>query len=129
MNRKVGRFNTGDARAEIVESYDARKIGMRVSGVNRRDFMTIITEEIDKINGQYEKMKVDKMIPCNCAECQTSDSPHFYEYKDLRRRLEKGRAEVECANSYEMVNVRASTGEQNANELTEFKVWHADVIG
>ena len=99
----IERENTA---AEIVESYDAKKIWIRVSGQNRRDFMTIITEEIDKINSQYEKMKVDKMIPCNCAECQASDSPHFYEYKDLRRRLEKGRSEVECANSYEMINVR-----------------------
>ena len=53
-------------RAEIIETYDARKIKIRISGKNRRDFMTIITEELDRINSQYEKMKVEKMIPGNC---------------------------------------------------------------
>jgi hypothetical protein len=93
--------------AEIIETYDARRIKIRISGRNRRDFMTIITEEVDRINSQFEKMKVDKMIPCNCSECKPKDEPYFYMYKDLKRRVEKGRQEVECGRSYQMVNVRS----------------------
>jgi len=92
--------------AEIVESYDARRFKIRISGQNRRDFMTLITEQLDGINAHYEKMKVDKLIPCNCAECKAEGKPHFFEYKVLKRRLEKGRREIECEKSFEFVNVR-----------------------
>ena len=95
------------AKAEIVESYDARNIKIRISGFNRRDFMTIISEKIDELNAQYEKMKVEKLIPCNCTECKVSEAPYFFKYADLKRRIKKGRREVECGKSYEMVNVRA----------------------
>ena len=96
-----------DTVAEIIETYDARTIKIRISGINRRDFMTIITEEVDKINSQYEKIKVVKLIPCNCNECRKDPSPHFYVLKDLKRRLEKGQAEVECGKSYETVKVQS----------------------
>lgn len=92
--------------AEIIETYDARTIKIRISGKHRRDFMTIITEMLDKINTQYEKMKVEKLIPCNCNLCKVNGDPYFYKYKDLKVRLEKGKKEVECGKSYEMVNVR-----------------------
>ena len=69
--------------------------------------MTVITEQMDKINAQYEKMKVEKLIPCNCGECRISGKPYFYQYRDLKRRIEKGRQEVECGRSYGMVNVRS----------------------
>jgi hypothetical protein len=105
-----------DARAEIVESYDARTIKIRISGpnrLNRRDFMTIITEALDGINAQYEKMAVDKLIPCNCQECQAVEVPYFFEHKDLKRRLEKGRQEVECGKiSDEVLTAHA---EENAS--------------
>ncbi|MCP4348971.1 MAG: GTPase, partial [Desulfobacterales bacterium] len=92
-------------KAEIIETYDARAIHIRIAGKNRRDFMTIITEQFDQINAQYEKMKWEKLIPCNCVECKTEENPYFYEYKDLKRRIEKGRQEVECGISYEKLNV------------------------
>jgi len=92
--------------AEIVESYDSRVIGIRISGKSRRDFMTVITEQMDKINAQYEKMKVEKLIPCNCGECRNSRNPHFYRFDTLRRFSDKGQP-IQCQNSFEMVNVRS----------------------
>ncbi len=95
-----------DTKAEIIETYDARTIKIRIAGRNRRDLMTILTERLDQINAQYERMKVEKLIPCNCEVCKTRDDPFFFRYQDLKRRLEKGRREVECGITYEMVNVR-----------------------
>ncbi len=95
-----------ETRTEVIESYDARDIGIRVAGRNCRDFMTVITEQFDAIHEQFEKMKVEKRIPCNCAECKSASKPFFFAYPDLKRRLTKGRREVECGVSYEMVNVR-----------------------
>jgi GTPase SAR1 family protein len=105
--------------AEIIETYDAKAIKIRISGQNRREFMTIITEKLDQINSQYEKMKVDKLIPCCCPICKTTDSPHFYEYKDLKRRMKVGRREVECRISYKMVNVRGLIDEVINQDLNE----------
>lgn len=99
-------FEREGATAEVVESYDARNIKIRISGKNKRDFMTIIVDRLDSINAQYEKMKVEKLILCICDECKESKNPYPYKYSDLKRRIEKGRREVECGKSYEMVNVR-----------------------
>jgi len=94
------------AIAEIVEAYDARSVEIRISGQNKRDFMTVIVDQLDKINAQYEKMKVEKLIPCRCDECRGSDDPYYYKYSDLKRRIEKSRSKVECGKSYEMVVVK-----------------------
>ncbi|NJL60050.1 MAG: TIR domain-containing protein [Desulfobacteraceae bacterium] len=97
--------------AEIVESDDSRIISIKIVGKSKRDFMTIIIEKLDKILSQFEKMKVEKLIPCNCKECKTNDKPHFYQYKDLKYRIERGRDNVECGRSYEMTKVRSLIGE------------------
>ena len=93
--------------AEIIETYDARKIKIRISGKNRRDFMTIITENLDQINSQFEKMKVDKMIPCNCDKCKSDDQPYFFEYKKLKRRPDNNIKEIDCENTFKKVNIRS----------------------
>jgi GTPase SAR1 family protein len=93
------------ATAEVIEDYHGRNMTIRVTGKDRRDFMTIITEELDQVNAQYKKITVEKLIPCNCSECETESIPHFFRYKDLKRRLEKGRQEVECERSYELMNI------------------------
>ena len=45
-----------NARAEVIEYYDRRKIVIRVSGDNKRNLMTIITKTLDKINHSYQKI-------------------------------------------------------------------------
>lgn len=94
-----------DTGAEIIESYDARTIHIKVAGKNRRDFMTIIVDKIDELNMHYEKLKVEKLIPCHCEECRNDGTPFFFEYKDLKRRQEKGKWDVECGKSYQKMSV------------------------
>jgi hypothetical protein len=77
-------------------------------------------------------MKVEKRIPCHCSVCKNAGEPFFYKYQDLKRRLEKGRREVECGISYEMVNVRNLIDEvineallgSGEKELTTLKPTH-----
>ena len=94
-----------DSGAEIIESYDARTIHIKVAGKNRRDFMTIIADKIDELNMHYEKLRVEKLIPCHCNECRNDETPFFFEYKDLKRRQEKGKLDVECGKSYQKMSV------------------------
>ncbi|MBN1766385.1 MAG: leucine-rich repeat domain-containing protein, partial [Sedimentisphaerales bacterium] len=115
-------------QAEIIETYDSRSIEIRIAGRNKRDFMTIITEEIDRINGQYEKMKVNKMIPCNCKKCKTEKQPYFFEYNILKRRLENHIDQIECENSYTKVTIRSLIDEvmdekQSEREERDYDVY------
>jgi small GTP-binding protein len=96
-----------NTRAEIIENYGKREIKIRVSGKNKRDLLTIVTHELDKIHNSYKRLadKYQKLIPCNCNTCKGSQNPHFYEFANLKRRYENRKYNVECDISYESVNV------------------------
>ena len=59
------------------------------------------------------------MVPCNCSECIGSENPYTYALENLRRRLEKGRYEIECDRCFEMVNVRRLIEDVNLSALRE----------
>jgi len=94
-------------RAEIIENYGKREIKIRVSGKNKRDLLTVVTHELDKIHNSYKRLadKYQKLIPCNCNTCGGSQNPHFYEFTNLKRRYANRKYTVECDISYEDVNV------------------------
>ncbi|MEH1888766.1 MAG: COR domain-containing protein [Nostoc sp.] len=92
-------------KAEVIEYYGKREIKIRVSGRHKRDLMTIVTHELDKIHDSYQRLKYNKLIPCNCHTCKDSQEPHFYKLENLRNRLAKQKYDVECDISYEKVNV------------------------
>jgi len=96
-----------NTRAEIIENYGKREIKIRISGKNKRDLLTIITHELDKIHNSYPRLaeKYQKLIPCNCTTCKGSQSPHFYDFANLKRRYENRKYTVECDISYESVDV------------------------
>ncbi len=96
-----------NTRAEVIENYGRREIKIRVSGKNKRDLLTIVTHELDKIHNSYKRLadKYQKLIPCNCNTCKGSQNPHFYEFANLKRRYENHKYTVECDISYEDVNV------------------------
>jgi small GTP-binding protein len=96
-----------NTRAEVIENYGKREIKIRVSGRNKRDLLTIVTHELDKIHNSYKRLadKYQKLIPCNCNTCGGSQNPHFYEFTNLKRRYANRKYTVECDISYESVNV------------------------
>ncbi len=99
-----------ETRAEVIESYDRRKIFIRVSGKNRKELMTIVTYELDKIHNSYgNRLKVDKLIPCNCKTCQTNKvnnkDPYFHRFDNLRNLLAKSIQVSQCQISGDLVNI------------------------
>ena len=96
-----------NTRAEVIENYGKREIKIRVSGKNKRDLLTVVTHELDKIHNSYKRLadKYQKLIPCNCNTCKGSQNPHFYEFASLKRRYENRKYTVECDISYESVDV------------------------
>lgn len=94
-----------NTRAIVIEYYFDKKIKIKLAGENKKDFLGIIRKNIKKINTNFHNLQVTEMIPCNCKLCNTSEMPHFYSYAKLKERLKRGKATIECYNSYENVNI------------------------
>ncbi|NEQ38623.1 MAG: GTPase [Okeania sp. SIO3I5] len=95
------------ARAEIIEYYGKREIKIRISGQEKRDLMTIVTYELDKIHSSYnDRLKYNKLIPCNCATCNNNQNPYFYNFRELKERISNHKYTTECGKPpYHTVNV------------------------
>ncbi|CAD5946509.1 leucine-rich repeat domain-containing protein [Planktothrix agardhii] len=92
--------------AEVIETYDRREIKIRLSGTNKRGLLEIITHKLDEIHQSYERLRVKKMIPCNCLVCKNSQEPHFYDFEKLRQRIANNKQNIECEKPpYHEVNV------------------------
>jgi Leucine-rich repeat (LRR) protein len=92
--------------AEIIECYDKREIKIRLQGKHKKEFLAIITFELDKIHDSYRRLKYNKLIPCNCAKCKNYQYPYFYAHKVLQNFIEHNQEKIQCQNSFGMVNVR-----------------------
>ncbi|RQH21569.1 GTPase, partial [Okeania hirsuta] len=97
------------AKAEVIEYYGKREIKIRISGQQKRDLMTIVTYELDKIHSSYNnRLKYNKLIPCNCAACKNTQNPHFYKFEKLKERLNNSKITIECGNyPYNEVNIQS----------------------
>ncbi|WP_287518479.1 hypothetical protein [Okeania sp. SIO2C2] len=71
--------------------------------------MTIVTHELDKIHSSYNnRLKYNKLIPCNCAACNNSQNPHFYKFDKLNEWKSNGRQKTNCDNyPYYEVDIRS----------------------
>ncbi len=91
--------------AEVIEYYDRREIRVRIIGQHKKELLTIVTYELDKIHDSYRRLKVSKLIPCNCAGCKNSQDPHFYPFEVLQKFTEARQEYIQCQKSFQMVNV------------------------
>ncbi|MEA5627555.1 COR domain-containing protein [Nostoc sp. UHCC 0251] len=94
-----------ETKAEVIEYYGQREIKIRVSGRHKRDLMTIVTHELDKIHESYKRLKYNKLIPCNCETCKDRQEPHFYPFEILRKFVADKQKCIQCQKSYQMVDV------------------------
>jgi len=91
--------------AEVIEYYGKREIKIRVVGKQKRDLLIAVTHELDKIHDSYNRLKYNKLIPCNCSKCKGSQKPYFYPFERLRQ-FEADGQKIQCQESYEMVDPR-----------------------
>ena len=95
----------GGARAEIIEYYGKREIHIRAIGAQKKDLLTVVMYEFEKIHAAYSRLKYDTLIPCNCDACKKSATPYFYKFESLKRRETDRQKFVQCDLSYQQVNV------------------------
>jgi hypothetical protein len=98
-------LNKNQTRAEIIEYYHQKEIKVRVAGSRKKELLAVVTHELEKIHNSYERLNYQTLVPCNCKDCQGSQNPHSYRLDSLRKRLEAGRYNIECENSYQSVDV------------------------
>ncbi|MFM6580385.1 MAG: COR domain-containing protein [Dolichospermum sp.] len=110
-------INKNQTRAEIIQNYNQKEIKIRVEGNRKKELLTIITHELEKIHSSFDRLQYDTLVPCNCTKCIGSQTPHTYQLESLRKRLDAGRYQVECDSSYEMVNVRRLIDDVNLSTL------------
>jgi internalin A len=97
-----------EARAEVIELYRYHKgeIRIRVTGNRKRDLLTAVRHELDKIHTSYERLKYKTLVPCNCSTCKGTQDLHFYPLPVLHRFLDNFQEQIQCQSSFQMVNVR-----------------------
>ena len=102
-------------RAEIIENYRPSKgeIKIRVSGLDKKALMAIITNKFFEIHSSFERLRYQTWIPCNCSVCKPKVSPKEFPLDTLRKFREDGEREIQCTISYKMVNVRSLLDDVN----------------
>ena len=111
-------------QAEVIEYYNKNEIRIRVVGPHKKRLMDIVSYELDEIHASYKCLKYKKLIPCNCDKCKDSQEPHFYSFDTLLKFWED-RRDIQCQNSYEMINVRGLLDDAIANKINRAKLMEA----
>lgn len=95
-----------NTEAEIIQNLAQRKIKIRLNGDHKRNLLTIIFHELDKIHDSYHGLKVDKRIPCNCIQCKSSNDPYLFPLTNVNRAIAKRQPTIQCYQSFEAVAVQ-----------------------
>jgi GTPase SAR1 family protein len=99
-------LNKDQSRAEVIEHYNQKEIKVRVAGNRKKELLAVVTHELDKIHQSFERLQYQTLVPCNCKKCEGSQSPHAYPLNKLREFLDARAYQIQCMNSYQMVDVR-----------------------
>lgn len=94
-----------NTRAIIKEKYFDRKIAITLEGHHKKEFLAIIRKTVQDIHSDFNNLKVQEMISCNCQECKKDEEPHFYEYTILAKYEGKGKSKITCSKSLEDVEI------------------------
>ena len=91
------------SRAEVIEDYSLRKIGVRVTGADARGLLAIVDDQLDRIHASFPRLKYEKYLPCNCEVCREREEPYAYPLSELRDFAAKGRG-IQCRASGDLVD-------------------------
>ncbi len=96
----------GTTQAEIIEDLQQRRISLRFRGPSIPEFRAVIIDALDSISQSYHQLQYEKMIPCQCSECASSNQPEFFDYSVVKKRQERGKKDtIECRRSEEDVSL------------------------
>ncbi|RUS99080.1 leucine-rich repeat domain-containing protein [Trichormus variabilis] len=112
-------LNKDETRAEVIENYNQKEIKIRVAGNRKKELLTVITHELEKIHRSLERLKYDTLVPCNCKKCIGSENPYTYPLDELHKYLKNRVYDIRCTESFKMVDVRRLIDHVNLGEIIE----------
>ncbi len=111
-------FRREDTRAEVIEDYPRRRIGIRVNGPDAHGLFAILDNELDRIHSTFPKLKLEKHIPCNCPKCENDPDPYLFPVGELREFAKEG-AGIQCRRSKKLVDAGTLL-----RDLIPAAIWH-----
>ena len=115
----------GEALAEVTKTKLNGKDAffIRTQGGSRKEMMTIILKTFRDLHSGYKGIKYKENVPCICSGCKAGTTKHYYDFTNLKFRLEKGRYEVECDKTLERVSILELL--ENTFVLEKYKEGHS----
>ena len=115
-----------DTFSLIREKYFENKISILLNGPDKKEFLAIIRKNIKEINRDFQRLKVEEMIQCNCEECSNSNNPYFHQFDLLRRCEAKGVNSLLCNNSLNNVSVTSLLHDITTDKINEDKLVYCE---
>ena len=84
-------------KAYIYADKANKKIKIEIAGTSPQDLLITIMDNFEIVHSRFSKhLNYKIMIPCNCEACINSSSPTYYEYKNLKERINNNHFTVGC---------------------------------
>jgi internalin A len=97
------KYQNHEAKVELKKQV----LSLVVRGVQPYNFFTILMNTLDLILDRFDGLRVQRDVPCTCHLQRriVEPCPRLYLYGDLVRRMEVGKHEIECPDSFERISV------------------------
>ncbi|WP_421794931.1 leucine-rich repeat domain-containing protein [Haliscomenobacter sp.] len=100
------------AQVSKIKSRGRDALQIQALGSERRGLLTAILKTLRDLHEEYRGIRAHEIVPCPCEGCRTEKNPqHYFDFKNLSNRLEKGRRVVECDQSLEEVDLLKILGD------------------
>ncbi len=99
---------SADTLAEVVKTKSQGRDAfyVRARGSNRKGLLTSLLKTLRDLHGEYKGIKFAELVPCPCRGCREKrNKQHYFDFDNLRNRLERGRRVVECDKSLEEIEL------------------------
>ena len=96
----------GTGKVFVREIFNEHTIEINAFGNANEALMNTVIDTLDDIHAtsQFANLRVEKLVPCPCAECVRSAEPYFFKYNFLIKKLTRnGNTRVDCEKSTDEV--------------------------
>lgn len=100
----------GTGKVFVREIYNEHTIEINAFGKGKEDLLNQVIDTLDDIHdtAQLANLRVEKLVPCPCAECTRPNNkdPFFFKYNFLIKKLTRnGNTKVDCEKSTDEVYI------------------------
>lgn len=107
-----------DSRArvrQLLRPQDGLKtVDISISGGsldNRKEFLTIIRNELDTIHTKsFKNIRYSQLLPCQCRVCNKADDPYYFDFEDIKRYIKNNVDKIECRKGVVGVSIQELCG-------------------